>query len=102
MQLMGKELFRANMEKKLAKRPEIAAKRASRPWACLGSHSLKSPLRVVVIPEFPVACRRLTPGPGYLEALCEDNVCRNPAVFVCVETHLRAGRFRLGAYQAVH
>ena len=27
-----------------------------------------------VIPDFPVACRRLTPGPGYLEALCEDNV----------------------------
>ena len=27
-----------------------------------------------MIPEFPVACRRLTPGPGYLEALCEDNV----------------------------
>ena len=28
-----------------------------------------------VIPDFPVACRRLTPGPGYLEALGEDNVC---------------------------
>ena len=28
----------------------------------------------LVIPDFPVACRRLTPGPGYLEALCEDNV----------------------------
>lgn len=28
----------------------------------------------VVIPDFAVACRRLTPGPGYLEALCEDNV----------------------------
>lgn len=27
-----------------------------------------------VIPDFGVACRRLTPGPGYLEALCEDNV----------------------------
>ena len=102
MQLMGKELFRANMEKKLAKRPEIAAKRASRPWACLGSHSLKSPLRVVVMPEFPVACRRLTPGPGYLEALCEDNVRREPTVFVCVDTQFHAGRFRLGAHQAVH
>lgn len=22
-----------------------------------------------------MACRRLTPGPGYLEALCEDHVC---------------------------
>jgi len=27
-----------------------------------------------LIPDFPVACRRLTPGPGYLEALCRDNV----------------------------
>ncbi|KAL1708071.1 hypothetical protein EV121DRAFT_287900 [Schizophyllum commune] len=27
-----------------------------------------------LIPEFGVACRRPTPGPGYLEALCEDNV----------------------------
>lgn len=27
-----------------------------------------------VVPSFPVGCRRLTPGPGYLEALCEDNV----------------------------
>lgn len=25
-------------------------------------------------PSFPPGCRRLTPGPGYLEALCEDNV----------------------------
>jgi len=27
-----------------------------------------------LIPDFPVACRRLTPGPGYLEALCRENV----------------------------
>ncbi|KAJ8480894.1 hypothetical protein ONZ51_g6367 [Trametes cubensis] len=27
-----------------------------------------------LIPDFPVSCRRLTPGPGYLEALCSDNV----------------------------
>ncbi|KAM0416000.1 hypothetical protein ACHAPT_013055 [Fusarium lateritium] len=26
------------------------------------------------IPEFPPGCRRLTPGPGYLEALSENNV----------------------------
>lgn len=25
-------------------------------------------------PSYPPGCRRLTPGPGYLEALCEDNV----------------------------
>lgn len=27
-----------------------------------------------IIPEFPVGCRRLTPGPGYLEALTAENV----------------------------
>ena len=27
-----------------------------------------------LIPDFPVACRRLTPGPGFLEALASDNV----------------------------
>ncbi|KAM0543828.1 hypothetical protein ACHAPJ_012135 [Fusarium lateritium] len=27
-----------------------------------------------LIPSFPPGCRRLTPGPGYLEALVEDNV----------------------------
>ncbi|KAF2467914.1 FAD/NAD(P)-binding domain-containing protein [Lindgomyces ingoldianus] len=27
-----------------------------------------------LLPEFPVGCRRLTPGPGFLEALVRDNV----------------------------
>ena len=27
-----------------------------------------------LIPSFPPGCRRLTPGPGYLEALVEDNL----------------------------
>jgi len=27
-----------------------------------------------ILPGFPLGCRRLTPGPGYLEALTEDNV----------------------------
>jgi len=45
--------FKETMIKKLQKKPWIA------------QH---------LIPDFPVACRRLTPGPGYLEALCEDNV----------------------------
>ncbi|KAK1531951.1 hypothetical protein CPAR01_11600 [Colletotrichum paranaense] len=27
-----------------------------------------------IIPEFPIGCRRLTPGPGYLEALTAENV----------------------------
>jgi cation diffusion facilitator CzcD-associated flavoprotein CzcO len=41
------------MEQRLAKRPEVAKK---------------------LIPTFSVGCRRPTPGNGFLEALCEDNV----------------------------
>ena len=41
------------MKQKLAKKPEITE---------------------ALIPSFNVGCRRLTPGPGYLEALVEDNV----------------------------
>ncbi|KAH7339230.1 hypothetical protein BKA66DRAFT_435055 [Pyrenochaeta sp. MPI-SDFR-AT-0127] len=43
----------AFMKRKLAKKPEIYE---------------------ALIPNFPPGCRRLTPGPGYLEALIEDNV----------------------------
>jgi cation diffusion facilitator CzcD-associated flavoprotein CzcO len=25
-------------------------------------------------PNYPVVCKRISPGPRYLEALCEDNV----------------------------
>ncbi|VDC03361.1 unnamed protein product [Peniophora sp. CBMAI 1063] len=46
------EAFRIDMEKRLARKPELIKK---------------------LIPKFSVGCRRLTPGPGYLEALCEDN-----------------------------
>lgn len=35
---------------------------------------IRTLLFISVIPDFGVCCRRLTPGPGYLEALCEDNV----------------------------
>ncbi|KAF8167543.1 FAD/NAD-binding domain-containing protein [Crassisporium funariophilum] len=45
--------FEASMRQKLARKPWIA------------DH---------IVPDFGVGCRRLTPGPGYLEALCEDNV----------------------------
>ncbi|KAI0688653.1 FAD/NAD-binding domain-containing protein [Cytidiella melzeri] len=58
MQKGAREAFRANMLKRLAKKPWIADR---------------------LIPDFGVACRRLTPGPGYLEALCEDNVEFVPA-----------------------
>ncbi|EIN14235.1 FAD/NAD(P)-binding domain-containing protein [Punctularia strigosozonata HHB-11173 SS5] len=53
LQELGREAFAAVMKQRLAKKPWIAEK---------------------LIPNFAVACRRLTPGPGYLEALCEDNV----------------------------
>ncbi|KAH8099903.1 FAD/NAD-binding domain-containing protein, partial [Cristinia sonorae] len=53
MQNGAREAFTQVMKKRLEKKPWIA------------DH---------IIPDFPVACRRLTPGPGYLEALCEDNV----------------------------
>jgi hypothetical protein len=45
--------FSALMKERLAKKP----------------HILES-----LLPSFSVGCRRLTPGPGYLEALVEDNV----------------------------
>lgn len=31
-------------------------------------------MQLTVIPDFAVGCRRLTPAPGFLEALCADNV----------------------------
>ncbi|KAF9270874.1 FAD/NAD-binding domain-containing protein [Marasmius fiardii PR-910] len=52
-QQMARTQFEEAMLKKLAGKPWIAD---------------------AIIPDFPVACRRLTPGPGYLEALCQDNV----------------------------
>jgi hypothetical protein len=50
---MARELFEEHMHTKLAKKPHIT---------------------IQMIPQFPVACKRLTPGPGYQEALVEDNV----------------------------
>ncbi|KAH8658258.1 hypothetical protein BX600DRAFT_416039 [Xylariales sp. PMI_506] len=49
----SREDFIALMESRLAKKPEL----------------LKN-----MIPDFSPHCRRLTPGPGYFEALTEDNV----------------------------
>ncbi|KAF4167602.1 hypothetical protein CNMCM6936_004659 [Aspergillus lentulus] len=45
--------FKEHMTARLAKKPEILEK---------------------ILPSFAPGCRRITPGPGYLEALCEDNV----------------------------
>jgi hypothetical protein len=52
------QVFNKDMRGRLAKKPEIA------------DH---------LIPEFPPLCKRLTPGPGYLEALVSDNVEVIPA-----------------------
>ena len=45
--------YRAVMARRVAKKPELLDK---------------------LVPDFAPHCRRLTPAPGYLEALCEDNV----------------------------
>ena len=47
------EAFTQHMRTKLAKKPSVMDQ---------------------MLPSFPPACRRLTPGPGYLEALSADNV----------------------------
>jgi cation diffusion facilitator CzcD-associated flavoprotein CzcO len=44
----------SEMESKLAPKPDIA--------------------KAIIPKDFAVGCRRPTPGNGYLEALCEDNV----------------------------
>ncbi|KAF4450287.1 hypothetical protein F53441_6570 [Fusarium austroafricanum] len=48
-----REAFIGIMKKRLAKKPELL------------EH---------IVPDFSPNCRRLTPGPGYLEAITEDNV----------------------------
>ncbi|KAJ5754168.1 uncharacterized protein N7511_008321 [Penicillium nucicola] len=53
MQLGAHEMFVQNMKQRLGNKPELADE---------------------LIPDFPPACRRLTPGPGYLEALTDDKV----------------------------
>jgi hypothetical protein len=53
MQTMGTELFTSSMKEKLAKKPEIFT---------------------AILPEWDPACRRISPGPGYLQALVQDNV----------------------------
>ena len=49
----ARAFFTSLMKKGLARKPEVA------------EH---------LLPDFPPLCKRLTPGPGYLEALSEDNV----------------------------
>ncbi|PYH91890.1 flavin-binding monooxygenase [Aspergillus ellipticus CBS 707.79] len=52
-QLGAKELFIENMKRRLSKNPALFDD---------------------LVPSFPPICRRLTPGPGYLEALTDDKV----------------------------
>ncbi|KAK5400865.1 hypothetical protein LTR06_011176 [Exophiala xenobiotica] len=40
----------------------------------LGDSQKGKKLRDMLLPKFPVGCRRQTPGPGFLEALLQDNV----------------------------
>lgn len=53
MQTSYQEMFSKATAQVLAKRPELLTHFS---------------------PDFGIGCRRITPGPGYLEALCEDNV----------------------------
>ncbi|KAI9707875.1 MAG: hypothetical protein M1820_004481 [Bogoriella megaspora] len=53
VQLAGQTAFEEGMRDRLSRKPEIYDK---------------------MLPSFAPGCRRLTPGPGFLEALCEDNV----------------------------
>lgn len=52
-QIQGQEIFYQNMKRRLAKDPKLLDD---------------------IVPSFPPACRRLTPGPGYLEALTDEKV----------------------------
>lgn len=53
MQVDAHERFVKNMKRRLANKPELIDE---------------------LLPSFPPACRRLTPGPGYLEALADEKV----------------------------
>ncbi|KAL2834389.1 hypothetical protein BDW59DRAFT_178795 [Aspergillus cavernicola] len=56
VQRAARELFTNNMKQRL------------------GDTEKGQALAELLIPDFPVGCRRQTPGPGYLEALLQDNV----------------------------
>lgn len=62
----GTEVFAENMKRRLRNKPELIDD---------------------LIPSFPPGCRRLTPGPGYLEALTDEkvDVIKSPIVKVDAE-----------------
>ncbi|PIL29539.1 hypothetical protein GSI_08347 [Ganoderma sinense ZZ0214-1] len=71
-----------SMRARLSERPDIAEKRGYHdPLCLLNPPSFSSDRTEVatlgpgaVIPNFPVCAKRITPAPGYLEALCKENV----------------------------
>lgn len=64
MQKGGRIAFHNDMLKRLAKKPWIAEHSA---YVLIGGPSTEL-INLSVIPDFAPTCRRLTPGPGYLEA----------------------------------
>ena len=66
IQIEGQKRFEQGMRDRLATKPEIYDK---------------------ILPSFAPGCRRLTPGPGFLEALCQDNVDFISDQISCIETN---------------
>jgi len=71
-------------KKQLASHPELIERCACRRFYLFYPHFFSNqafslilqppPFLGKVIPTWSVSCRRLTPGPGYFEALCSNNV----------------------------
>ncbi|KAI0288859.1 hypothetical protein B0F90DRAFT_1672703 [Multifurca ochricompacta] len=68
LQKLVGELFKGEMKRRFAARPELIEKTLK--WI----DRVPCPCSLSVIPQFTVCCRRLTPGPGHLEALCTENL----------------------------
>lgn len=74
--------FRTDLEKELNSVHEVTQKNSNMSLQARGylektmkeKLSSKPEIADTLIPTFHVGCRRLTPGPGYLEALTKDNV----------------------------
>lgn len=82
--MASKVMLQQEMTRKLTRKPELAMKRM---YLYL-MHKYSANDNLTVLPEFAVGCRRLTPGPGYLEALCEDNVrTHSPLLPYCVASY---------------
>ncbi|KAF8807916.1 FAD/NAD(P)-binding domain-containing protein [Phlegmacium glaucopus] len=72
---LEKDLNAAHQATILGSSLEATARAAFKEFMVKTLSNLKKPwIADHLIPDFPICCRRLTPGPGYLEALCEANV----------------------------